>query len=229
MVHDTGFAPSVANGVSSLACCKTYLRYKIANELSDNSEDVYVVGICGKQMADRHSYDNNYFPVYIAKINDYEKTTKYYSKSKYKNRPDSQYLFENGVWKFKKDNPHHIISENNDIEMLSNPDEEKDLFYIRGKKHEENYVLISSEYVYFGSYYSNNHSEVPAFLKKIGLKRKDACRSDLSAIDILTENEQEELVEFVNDNAKRFSIQNRKNTIDNYFIDKKSCGEKRCR
>lgn len=229
MVYDTGFAPSVDKGILSLACCKTFLRYKIANELLDNSDDIYVVGLCGKQMSGRHNYDNDYFPVYIAKISDCVKTDYYYSKRAYKTRPDSQYLLENGVWYFKKNNPHHIISDNKEIEELPNPNEEKDLFYIRGNKHEKNYVLISTDYVYFGKYYSNNHFEVPPFLVKIGNERKEACRSDLSPIEILNKKEQEELVKFVFDNSKLFSKQNRNNTIDKYFIDRKSCGEKSCR
>lgn len=64
---------------------------------------------------------------------------------------------------------------------------------------------------------------------KIGNKRKEACRSDLSPIEILNKKEQEELVKFVFDNSKLFSKQNRNNTIDKYFIDRKSCGERSCR
>ena len=87
MVYDTGFAPSVDKGVLSLACCKTFLRYKIANELLDSSDDIYVVGLCSKQMSGRHNYDNDYFPVYIAKISDCVKTDYYYSKRAYKPDP----------------------------------------------------------------------------------------------------------------------------------------------
>ena len=54
MVWDTGFAPAVQDKVLSLACCKTRLRHKIAEELlHDDKGKVLTKG------EENQSNDNN--------------------------------------------------------------------------------------------------------------------------------------------------------------------------
>ena len=228
MVWDTGFAPSVDNNILSLACCKTYLRYKIANELEHISDEkIYVIGLCGKTLLKRNkiSVSNEYLPVYIAKISDAVKVTEYYSDKKFTNRPDAQYIYKNSEWTFKKTNPHHIISGNKKEQILENSDNEKDLYYIRGKHHQENYVLLSEEYLYLGK--NIEKIDFPNCIKSIAEKRSKACRSDLSPIE-LNDKEIDEFKSFIAAQKTKYRKQ-KGNTIDKYFIENSCKGERKCR
>ena len=156
MTHDTGFAPAVKDSFLSLACCKTNLRYTIGqkyfDEKNDPKDEIYVVGICGKRLADRNKIGHVDFPVFVAKINKVIPVETYYSDSDYEERPDVQYKYENGEWFFTKDNPHHEITNGKDFEKLDYPKMEKDLRYIRGSTNKPNYVLLSNCYMYFGEH-----------------------------------------------------------------------------
>ena len=226
MVWDTGFAPAVKNKVLSLACCKTRLRYKIAKELSD--EEIYLVGICGKLMASRNRLEYNGYPVFIAKIDKAITTEEYFSsKSKYKNRPDAQYIFEEGKWYFTNKNPHHdLFGKEKKKGILDNPKEEKDLYYINKSVRKINYVLLSKEYVYFGK---NRDVVLPESIKKIAHERELAWRSDLGVISSLTDSEKEEFKEFLLEYKDKFPSQDQNNTTDQYFITRTTCGERKCR
>ena len=216
MTDDTGFAPAVKNGMLSLACCKTYLRYKIANDINVNEHEVYIIGLCGKKLANYHSYSRYYFPVYIAKITEFVSTKEYFSNSKYFDRPDSQYRLIDKNWYFTKNNPHHDSSTNDYLQQLINPENDKDLYYTRRRNPELNYVLLSTEYACFGDLFANDNSpDIPIFLKKIGDTRSRACRGGLDPITVLDSDEQQKLVDFVNDNKERFKVQK---TIDASFI-----------
>ena len=98
MVWDTGFAPAVHNGLLSLACCETKLRYLIAKEMArDNSSEIILLGLCGKQLASRHTLPNPYYPVYVSKITDFVKCSDYYTLPQYSSRPDCQYEKTGGI------------------------------------------------------------------------------------------------------------------------------------
>ena len=107
MRYDTGFAPAVDKGILSLACCKTNLRFRIAKDLSNNNT-VILIGLCGKEMADRNGFTDSYFPVYMAKITCAIETKEYYChSSKYKSRPDAKYKYQDEKWYILPNNPHH--------------------------------------------------------------------------------------------------------------------------
>lgn len=216
MTDDTGFAPAVKDGTLSLACCKTYLRYKVANDIKAGEHEVYIIGLCGKELANYHSYCRYYFPIYIAKITEVVNTKEYFSNIKYFDRADSQYRLINETWYFTKDNPHHEATTNEYLHPLKNPENDEDLYYTRKRVSELNYVLLSTEYACFGDFYANDNSpNVPSFLKKIGDARSKAWRGGLDPITVLDSGEQQKLAEFVSDNKEKFKTQK---TIDASFI-----------
>ena len=225
MVYDTGFAPSVSDNTLSLACCKTYLRYKIANQHPEENA-IYLIGLCGKQMSDRHCFEKNYFPVYIAKITRTVKTEEYYSKSEYKLRPDVQYEYKDGQWYVLPTNPHHNVKSRKEH---SKPDEEKDIYYIRSSRHEINYVLLSeNEFVCFGNKYKDfdKYNSLPQVIKNICVERKNACRSDLTPIGFTSQDSIDEFLQFFHQNKKG---NNQVSTIDKHFLSGGCKGEKKCR
>ena len=153
MTHDTGFAPAVHGKELSLGCCKTFLRHKIAEEwgkLKDTT-DFYVIGICGKQLADRNKKTNqetsDYYPIYIAKVKKVIKAIEYYKDQKDFKRTDTQYSYRDGEWLYSEYNPHHILTNGNKSKykgwrILPNPENEKDINYINRKNKDENYILV---------------------------------------------------------------------------------------
>ena len=209
MVWDTGFAPAVHNGLLSLACCETKLRYLIAKEMArDNSSEIILLGLCGKQLASRHTLPNPYYPVYVSKITDFVKCSDYYTLPQYSSRPGCQYEKTGGIWHSKSTNPHKC-----DAQLMS-----KDLYY-RGK--DENYVLLSDRYVYFGA---DQSKALPLCFDAINEQRKRACR--VSGEARLSEDQKNELRSFVDSNSKVAPASISKLTIDNYFLNgTKGCGK----
>ncbi|MCR5636375.1 MAG: hypothetical protein K6F76_04260 [Clostridiales bacterium] len=234
MTHDTGFAPAIKDNVLSLACCKTNLRYTIGkkyfDEKNDPEDEIYVIGICGKKLADRNKdkISNSDFPVFVAKINKVIPVEKYYSDKTYKKRPDAQYRYEKEKWFFTKDNPHHVITNGEDVEELNGWREEKDLRYINGSTNAPNYVLLSNCYLYFGK--SGDYSTIKSHLNndKI-LKSFDKSRIGHRIIPF-NDNEVKKLVNYISskENREKFSKQ-KDNTIDKYFLNKKCSSERKCR
>lgn len=224
MVYDTGFAPAVYDSKLSLACCKTILRHTVQNILS-SSEDVYLVGLCGKQLIDRNNLEKEllYQPVYIAKVSDAICTDEYYSDKKYKNRPDVQYEYKNEEWYYTPNNPHHSHKNQKSSEKLNNPQAEKDIYYIYGSKRCLNYSIICDEYIKFGK---NIPKDLPNVFDKISKIQRKSPRSYRVVSNLLDSNEMNEFVDFFNNNKDKYKNEN---TIDKYFIDKISCGERHCR
>lgn len=205
MVWNTGFAPSVYKGILSLACCKTSLRYKIGKKIWDEKEDIYVIGVCGKQMAKRNDKSDSYFysPVYIAKITDVLSCYDYYEK--YSSRPDGVYEFKENSWKSKQGNPHSL----DPYDCKSN----KDLWY---RKKEENFVLISDKYRYYGKELLQKIDFAQEFIEPIAQKLNRSPRSDLKELDY---SDKEEVIhEYIEKLISENSISNDKgSTLDWYF------------
>ena len=223
MVWDTGFAPSVNKNTLSLACCKTYLRYKVAQELMSGAQDIYIIGLMGTQMARRHQLlDQKYAPVYIARIKESVTTEEYYSNPKYASRPDAQYLFEEGKWFFKPNNPHHSFEGQTADEPLTDWQNERDLYYLRNTVRKLNYVLLSDEYIRLGK---QQISPLPDCIKSIINIRAASPRGDLRPID-LSKTEEAEFIRFFEQNKNRYK---KEKTVDQPFIKRKRCGERKCR
>ena len=224
MVFDTGFAPAVYNMELSLACCKTILRHSILKALGSD-ENIYMVGLCGQQLIDRNNLEKEllYQPVYIAKVSDAICTDEYYSDKKYKNRPDVQYEYKNEEWYYTPNNPHHSHKNQKSSEKLNNPQAEKDIYYIYGSKRCLNYSIICDEYIKFGK---NIPKDLPNVFDKISKIQRKSPRSYRVVSNLLDSNEMKEFVDFFNNNKDKYKNEN---TIDKYFIDKISCGERHCR
>lgn len=227
MTDDTGFAPCINNKILSLACCKTNLRYKIARDINSGNENIYLLGLCGKQMADRHKYISEYLPIYLAKITKSVTTEEYFGGEDFISRPDAKYLFDGQKWYVKSGNPHVPINTNKS--ELSNPEKNKDLYYFyrNSNKPKLNSVLISENFAYFGKHF-NEPRDLPEVLKKICEIRKESVRGDLKPIYITTEEDKRDLLSFLNTNSC-FNVQNESNTIDTYFVKKKCHKENKCR
>ena len=213
MTWDTGFAPAVYRGKLSLACCKTFLRYKIAKEMETSKEDIFVIGLCGSQMSRRNKREEaitqEYFPVYIAKIDKRVMTTTYYSDKEYQSRPDAQYRYENDIWLVSNKNPHHPEQKAKEWVELSSPECEKDLFYINRGKHEINYVLMSKKFLL-----PRSSESIPPIIKKIGEERKAAVRSDRKPLQcLLDEKNQSDFLEFFYDHVDDPQYKNMKTII----------------
>ena len=222
MKWDTGFAPCVKGNVLSLATCKTFLRYKIGNEFKA-SEDIYIMGLCGKELQKRHrkEFDStfNYSPIYVAKITSVEKTKKYYAQ---KGRPDQKYSYDNKSkeWFVLKNNPHHLEMEAEGVFENKLAVCEKDLYYLpRGNKDNteksENYVLISKQFAYFGKDLTKLN-DLPKVIQNICKERAEKCRCDRTPINI--EDEKEFLKWFNGQISNNTNKENNKGkTIDTYF------------
>lgn len=224
MVYDTGFAPAVYDRKLSLACCKTILRYSVQNNLKSDKE-VYIVGLCGQQLIDRNNLEKEllYQPVYIAKVSNSIRTDEYYSDKKYKKRPDVQYEYKNGEWYYTPNNPHHSCENQKENKKLDNPETEKDIFHIYAGKNCFNYSLICDEYIKFGK---NIPKDLPNVFDKISKIQKKSPRSYRVVSNLLNSNEINEFVDFFNNSKDKYK---QENTIDKYFIEKISCGERHCR
>ena len=228
MTHDTGFAPAIHEKTLSLGCCKTFLRYKIAKEWNayKDTTDFYIMEICGKQLADRNGINDSYFPVYIAKVKEAVKAIDYYKDQLDPTRADTQYSYRNGQWLYSKNNPHHIETSIEPIDkgwqILTDSDNEKDIKYINRGKNDDNYILLSEEYM------CPRLPELPQkfpCIKEICNEREKACRGDLSPIKSLdTPKLIEEFLAFFEQHKNDPNYKTKK-TIEEYFIKKPCKGE----
>lgn len=230
MTHDTGFAPAIHEKTLSLGCCKTFLRYKIAKEwnVHKDTTDFYIMGICGKQLADRNGIDDSYFPVYIAKVKEAVKTIDYYKDQLDPTRTDTQYSFRDGQWLYSKNNPHHTNTngklKDKDWRILPTPLNEKDIMYINRGKRDDNYILLSEEYM---CPRSPELCKDPCIIA-ICDERKRAWRSDLSPIKSLDNpGLSHQFLDFFEHHKN--DPEYNKATIDEYFIKKICKGECRHR
>ena len=99
MTNDSGFAPCVAEGLLTLACCKGGkkggMRLSAAKHFKNN-DDVWVLGVCGKRLANKYG-KTAYSPVYLARITNVTEMTEYYTNTKYSGRADAKaYELKNG-------------------------------------------------------------------------------------------------------------------------------------
>ena len=143
MTNDSGFAPCVAEGLLTLACCKGGkkggMRLSAAKHFKAGN-DVWVLGVCGKSLADRYG-KTAYAPVYLARITAVTEMTEYYKDDKYRGRIDGRaYELRDGALAATDDNPH------------GKDDREKD---IGGK-----YVLLSSNFTYWGDKCGENGNPI---------------------------------------------------------------------
>ena len=221
MTYNTGFAPCVSNGLMTLACCKTLLRYRIAGKIKDGEKDIYVIGLCGKQLAGRNDIGDEklYTPVYIAKVSNCIECKEYYAEI---DRPDKKYLFENNNWYILSGNPHHDNVKN----KQEYPDyrEDTDLYYNFRNIQRENYVLTFEDYIYFGKKVQDI-KELPKVFEAIKNIRVRSPRSNTIQLD---EDNIKEFVSYFND--KKAKIDNdRTLVIDEYFENscKKGCEGKK--
>ena len=201
MTWDTGFAPCIYNGELTLACCKTSLRYKIAQKLLSSTdkgkENIYIVGLCGKVLEQRGIKegklnsqklpDYSYWPVYIAKIEWAEQTNIYFSGQK--KRPDQVYSYDKGsdTWYICGGNPHHTkVRRKTSFIDWGN---ERDITYRSYNKENPilNYVLKSTEFVFLGTEIQrgadlcNTDGRYPC-LHRRAMERKGPPRGDLTPI-----------------------------------------------
>lgn len=159
MTSANGFAPAVQDGLLTLACCKTRLRYKIGKMYDDkeewNKKDIYIIGLCGKDPARIiRANEKKYYPIYIARISDCKSVKNYYSDSS-SDREDQKYHYNNEKWFSKKNNPHtnSYVGEIWPKNSLNGDPQKRffqDIFYC-GKENVTNFVLLSKDYAYFGS------------------------------------------------------------------------------
>lgn len=190
IVQDTGIAPCISNNELTLVCCKPRLRYKIGEELSKNpKEDIFLFSLCGKGLSKERKFGEEYFysPLYIAKIAETVRTNEYFSVFENGRRDQVYYCGENGEWRSLEDNPHRDQTDNfNPVDEVN-----KDILYMPRKtsKPKFNYVLKSTDYIYFG----NNlimRNQLPKSVNKICARVEKACRADFS-IDYMPEEEEE--------------------------------------
>lgn len=152
IAYDTGFAPCIANNELTLACCKSNLRYKIGEELLKNpNENVYLFALCGKGLSKERKIGEEYFysPLYIAKITGTIRTNEYFSVLENGRRDQVYYYDENGELSSLINNPHRKPAEKfNPVDEVN-----KDILYMPRKTSEPklNYVLKSTDYIYFGN------------------------------------------------------------------------------
>lgn len=192
IAYDTGFAPCISNDEFTLACCKSNLRYKIGEELLKNpNENIYLFALCGKGLSKERKLEEEYFysPLYIAKITETVRTNEYFSVLENGRRDQVYYCGENGEWSSLINNPHRKPSEKFDPVDEVN----KDILYMPRKtsKPKLNYVLKSTDYIYFG----NNlmmRKELPKSVNKICEKIEKACRSN--PMIVYTSEEEEEFI-----------------------------------
>lgn len=218
MKCDTGFAPAVKNNLLTLACCKTQLRYNIAKDLEKNpNEQVLLMGLCGKELLSRNNFNEKflYVPIYIAKINRFEKVTDYYSNKQYNKRPDQKYCYDNksNKWFIRANNPHHIIENlsKDDLYSFDEYKQERDLFFIHGKNKKENFVLFADEYIYFGKNLKPL-SSLPTEFKEIQKIRLKSPRT--SSLNQLSKNETENIFAYFEQNKLKYKYVQ---TVDEYF------------
>lgn len=225
MTFDTGFAPCVyttgGKKILTLACCKSGLRHKIGKEFGSD-EDIYIMGLCGKTLRKRYKYltaEQEYVPIYIAKIQPGICVKEYYSGEFFSNRPDQRYLIKDGIWYSRKNNPHQEKKDLKYKNGLAKIDQNinDDLIYKPQKNSEiqSNYVLPSQEYVYFGKEIMP-FTQLPKIINKIADIRRKAPRGHLVE---LSDGEQAEFIKFFN-TVKEKDINAEAIPLDSYFMDK---------
>ena len=137
MTHDTGFAPNPFHGILTLANCKPLIRLK-------KREGDFIAGFTSKRMC-RDKYDKARL-VYIMKVNEKLSYSEYYNDPRFQCKiPANNNLISragDNIYKpsqmaekgfIQKPNPYH--NDRNDMDHD-----------LKGK-----YVLISEEFIYFGS------------------------------------------------------------------------------
>ncbi len=143
MTNDSGFAPCVDDGWFTLACCKGGvkggMRKKVAEDYNTEGNNVYVLGLCGKGLANGNEA-MIFSPIYLAKIDDVIEMKDYYKKTE-----------EKGSWKNKRANKRtddvYSISSNDNLEPTKcNPHNEEDIKKDIGGR----YVLCSRRFTYWG-------------------------------------------------------------------------------
>ena len=224
LVTDSGFAPAVKDGLLSLACCKTRLRYKIWNQFKSGKTNIFLIGLSGVQLQkkitkDISAKDVTYYPFYIARITDAVSTKEYFDgNSIYASRPDCQYMLKDDTWWYKNNNPHNpqkgkaTVAEKDNI----------DIFYTarKGREHQPydyNAVLLSEDYCLFG--FNQEEPLSPWFKEKICQVRKKAWRSDRSPLEGIDEETFNHFFEKMKEKGFN-SVMNRVSgdTVDDYFL-----------
>ena len=217
MVWDTGFAPAFHDGKLSLACCKSLLRPHIASEFSQYDGEIYLIGLCGKMMAKRHSNAYTYRPIYIARITNVISSDDYFRSGEYASRPDCKYEYDDTKqqWCALKKNPHHEKEG-----PLEDQFSERDIFYIprkppEGKKPKRyNNVLISEDFIFYGKNAANTQ-EIESVFDKISKERAEKPRSDRTPI-ALSESEKRMFKEWFEAQNKTYLVR-RNDHVHDYF------------
>jgi len=228
MTFDTGFAPCIYDGKLDIACCKTNLRYKVAKNLQNNVENIWVIGVIGKVMAKRHKIENSflYRPIYVAKFtkSSFVTTKDYFSEDGLRTDQKFGYLYKNDTWYIRKGNPHGEKKCNKNLVKIdfksSNNCIKNDIFYRyrEGSPLKENYVLITDDFLYYGKDYYQ--LELPdSLMKQIKEKLERAPRS-LAKIQT-SNNELEKII----NSTKRTKSLSEEAYIDDFFVK----NEKRCK
>lgn len=153
MTSDTGYAPCVADGMLSLACCKggtktgvsRGMRWEIGRKLKDETWDqkdaIYVVGVARSAI------------VYIARIDRVIAAGEYFSHEDYKSRGDCIYEVRDRPVRELKGKA-FFFARNDKNPEFHGPEAHDD--HIRDET--GGYVLLSTRFAYYGK-----GSESPAF------------------------------------------------------------------
>lgn len=158
MTTDNGGAPCVKDDLLSLAICKPVIR-RVAEKGS------IIFGFGGKKYGERL--------LYIAEVTDKPiPPGKYYRDKRYKNRTDCIYEEKDGEASLKKNAQYHKSGErDHDV----------------GKNFEKAYVLISTDFRYFGkngtANYKRRHLAIKSVVEGMGrsfqVNHDDKVREDL--------------------------------------------------
>lgn len=166
MTNDTGFAPCIDNGLFTLACCKggkKGMRKSAAKEVLFGN-NVYVLGLCGKQLAERE-YKKNYSAIYLVKIDKIIPMADYYKNGGLsEDRRDNAYKLTSGSLQHKGSIYPHWDSENSQRIDI-----------------EGEYVLFSEHFTYWGDKCDEADLESEDALKPLlnnirGLKSLRNCK-----------------------------------------------------
>lgn len=140
MTSDTGFAPSVSNGVLSLATCKPDIR-RLA---SDDRHD-FVMGIRGRTLA-RKTNTGPRRLVYLAEISEKIGFDSYYNSAEFKGRKDNIYHRLGKSWIQDKNPYHKHVNRKTDLKSPT--------------------VLVSRRFLYFGrNAIELNHEHFTTFVR----------------------------------------------------------------
>ena len=149
MTCDSNFAPCIQEGLLTLACCKGGKNggmRKSAGELyrnrKDPSDEIWILGVCGKGLKKSAvlNEEEDYNPVFMARITNVLTMKAYYTDAMYSGRADhgAYTVCNDTLMPIKKEslNPHRDETD---------PEHEAIMRDVNGK-----YVLISDTFVYFG-------------------------------------------------------------------------------